>query len=85
VGGTFGALYFLGLSWTVRHGVSAANPALWFAASAVARMTLLLAGFYYFASGSLTAVLTCLAGFIIARAAVTRFAHPVPRSDSPCT
>ncbi len=67
-----GAVFFGSLWWTVRHGLTAPNPALWFGLSALARMTLLLAAFYCITRVGWPSVLVCLAGVLIARAAIER-------------
>ena len=69
-----GAFFFGGLWWTVRRGISARNPALWFSLSLLLRMSIALAGFYIVSANSWQNLLLGLLGFIIARAAVTRFA-----------
>jgi F1F0 ATPase subunit 2 len=71
-----GAVFFGGLWWTVRVGVSARQPALWFLFSLLARSALTLAGFYLFSAGDWRRLLACLAGFTLARFLVTRFAGP---------
>ncbi len=67
-----GALFFGGLWWTARRGLSAANPALWFGLSALARMALVLVSLYYIARAGWPSLLACLCGMLIARIAVTR-------------
>jgi F1F0 ATPase subunit 2 len=67
-----GALFFGGLWWTVRRGLTAANPALWFGLSGLLRMALTVSGFYYVARAGWPSVLACLCGLLIARVAVTR-------------
>ena len=42
-----GAIFFGGLWWTVRKGVSSKQPALWFFGSLLLRMSIALAGFYF--------------------------------------
>ena len=66
-----GALFFGGLWWTVRHGLSSPRPALWFFASLLLRMTLMLAGFYFVGRGHGDRLLLCLLGFVVARLSVT--------------
>ena len=44
IGIFLGALFFGGLWWTVRRGLTVANPALWFGVSALARMAMTLSG-----------------------------------------
>ena len=41
-----GAIFFGGLWWTVRKGVSSTRPALWFLGSLLLRTGIVLAGFY---------------------------------------
>ena len=50
-----GAIFFGGLWWTVRKGVSSKQPALWFFGSLLLRMSIALAGFYFVAARSLGA------------------------------
>ena len=76
-----GALFFGGLWWTVRRGVSSPRPALWFLGSGLVRMSIVLAGFYFVSGGQLRRLLLCLLGFVIARVAVmwlTRSADSKP-------
>ena len=76
-GCALGAAYFLGLWWTVRAGVSSAQPARWFLASLVARMSMAMAGFYLVAGGNWNRLLLCLLGFVMARFAVTWLTRPL--------
>jgi F1F0 ATPase subunit 2 len=71
-GMALGALFFGGLWWTVRRGITAANPALWFGLSALVRMAITVSGLYYIARSGWPSVLACLCGLLIARVAVTR-------------
>ena len=66
-GGLLGALFFGGLWWTVRRGVSSPRPALWFFGSLVLRMSIVLAGFYFVGGGQWKRLAACLLGFVIAR------------------
>ena len=66
-----GAIFFGGLWWTVRKGLSSPHPAVWFLGSLVARMSIALVGFYYVGQGNGMRLMACLLGFIIARIAVT--------------
>ncbi len=68
-----GALFFGGLWWTVRKGLSAGQPALWFGASLLLRTAIVLAGFYFVGGPDWRRLLLCLLGFIIARSIVTRW------------
>jgi F1F0 ATPase subunit 2 len=70
-GGALGAIFFAGLWWTVRKGVSSRHPALWFLGSLLLRMSLVLTGFYSVSGGHWDRLLLCLLGFIMARQFVT--------------
>ena len=61
-GAALGAIFFGGLWWTVRKGVSSEQPALWFFGSLLLRMGIALAGFYFVAGGHWERLLVCLAG-----------------------
>ncbi|MFC1989805.1 ATP synthase subunit I [Chloroflexota bacterium] len=67
-----GVMFFGGLWWTVRKGVSSKRPALWFFGSMVLRISIILAGFYLVTGGHWERLLLCLLGFIIARFIVTQ-------------
>jgi F1F0 ATPase subunit 2 len=62
-----GALFFGGLWWTVRLGLSSQRPALWFLGSLLARMSLALVGFYFVGGEQWPRWLLCLLGFILSR------------------
>lgn len=66
-----GAIFFGGLWWTVRKGVSSEQPALWFFGSLLLRMSIALAGFYLVSGGHWERLLLCLVGFVMARLVVT--------------
>jgi F1F0 ATPase subunit 2 len=67
-----GAVFFGGLWWTVLRGLTAANPALWFALSVLIRMAIMVSAFYYVARSGWPSLIACLCGFLVARIAVTR-------------
>jgi F1F0 ATPase subunit 2 len=69
-----GALFFGGLWWTVRLGLTSQRPAVWFLGSLIARMSVALTGFYYVGRESWGRWLLCLIGFTAARFAVRRHA-----------
>ena len=71
-----GVVFFGGLWWTVRKGVTSKRPALWFFGSLVLRMGITLTGFYLIIGGHWERLLLCLFGFIIARFIVTRLTRP---------
>jgi F1F0 ATPase subunit 2 len=66
-----GMMFFGGLWWTVRKGISSRQPALWVLGSLLLRMSVALTGFYFVSGGHVKRLLACLLGFFIARLAVT--------------
>lgn len=71
-----GAVFFGGLWWTVHKCLTTPHPAQWLLGSALIRMSITLAGFYFVSDGQWTRLLACLAGFIIARLIVTQLSRP---------
>jgi F1F0 ATPase subunit 2 len=71
-----GAIFFGGLWWTVRKGVSSKQPALWFFGSLLLRMSIALAGFSFVSGGHWERLLLCLLGFFMARLVVTWLTGP---------
>ena len=67
-----GAIFFAGLWWTVRKGVSSKHPALRFLGSMLLRMSMVLLGFYFVGRGDWQRLVVCLLGFSIARYIVMR-------------
>ena len=81
-----GVLFYGGLWWTVRKGLSSRRPALWFTASLLLRMGVAMVGIYWvgqaFGHSTWPPLLLCLLGFVLARPLVlglTR-SRPPPRS-----
>jgi len=72
----FGGIFFGGLWWTVRKGVTSKRPALLFLGSMLLRTGVVVAGFYVVGEGHWHRLLACLLGFVIARVIVTRLAGP---------
>jgi len=70
-GMVLGAIFFGGLWWTVRKGVSSKQPAYWFFISLLLRMSITLAGFYFIGRGQWQRLLLCLLGFVVGRLVVT--------------
>jgi F1F0 ATPase subunit 2 len=66
-----GVIFFGGLWWTIRKGVSSKIPALWFMGSSLLRTAIVLAGFYFVSGGQWVRLLVCLLGFVMARLVVT--------------
>ena len=83
-GAALGAIFFGGLWWTVRKGVSSPRPALWFFGSLLARISIVMAGFYFVGSGQWERLVAALLGFIVARLIVMRLTRvPVENSHRP--
>ncbi len=64
-GAGLGALFLGGLWWTIRKGVTAKQPALWFSGSLFLRFTVVVGGFYCVGNNHYERFLLCLLGFII--------------------
>ena len=77
-----GAVFFGGLWWTVRKGVSSRLPALWFPGSLLLRMSLVLVGFYFVGRGDWQRLVACMVGFVIARYFVMRLTRT--KVERPC-
>ena len=78
-----GAMFFGGLWWTVRKGLSSERPARWFFGSLLLRTSTIFAGFYVVSGGHWEKLLVCLLGFTLARLIVsklTRFAEKLART-----
>jgi F1F0 ATPase subunit 2 len=83
VGLVLGTVFFGGLWWTVRQGVSSPRPALWFVGSMLLRTSIVLAGFYFVGGGLWQRLIGCLLGFVIARFLVMRLTRaPVEHPNS---
>lgn len=71
-----GALYFIGLWWTVRRMKTSRRPTVLTLVSFLMRAALVLVVFYLAAQGQWEGFLGCLIGFILARVVVTRRLRP---------
>ena len=70
-----GLIFFGGLWWTVRRGVSSNWPALLFCCSLIIRVGITLAGFYLISSGHWERLVSCLIGFLMMRFSLVRNAQ----------
>ena len=70
-GVALGLVFYAGLWWTVRRAATFRRPGLSVLASLLLRMSVTLGGFYLVAGADWVRLLLCLAGFVLARAAVT--------------
>lgn len=82
-GMALGVFFFAGLWWTVRKGLVAANPALWFLGSFLLRTAVVLAGFYGVGANDWRRLLAALAGFVLARVLLTRQLSPQEVNHAP--
>ena len=79
-----GAMFFGGLWLSIRKGISARRPALWFFGSLVMRTGIVLTGFYLVSGGQWKRLFACLVGFILARLVMTRLVGlPVEQHNFP--
>lgn len=67
-----GAFFFGGLLWTVQHGLTAKNPAIFFLGSWLIRVAVVVSSFYLLSAGRWERLLLCTIGFLIARVLVVR-------------
>lgn len=76
-----GAIFFGGLWWTVRKGVAANHPGLWFSGSMLLRTCIVVLGFYFILGDDWKRLLAGLVGFIVARLIVTRLTRATQRQS----
>jgi F1F0 ATPase subunit 2 len=81
-GWVLGAIFFGGLWWTVRRGLSSKRPAFWFLGSLLVRMSIALPGFYFVGRGHWERLVACLLGFVVARLVVTWMTRSPGRNRS---
>jgi F1F0 ATPase subunit 2 len=67
-----GVFFFAGLWWTIRRAVASNSPAVWFLGSFLLRNIVVMAAFFWISQGDWRRVLSCLLGFVVARAAIQR-------------
>ena len=77
-----GAIFYSGLWWTVRRGLSSPRAALWFFSSGLLRTSMVVAGFYLAAHGDWRRLLACLLGFVLARLIVARLTRTAEKPTS---
>lgn len=71
-----GWVFFGGLWWTIRKAIGARQPVLWFFASMLVRVAVVLPGFYFVSASQWERLAACLAGFLMARGILLRIAGP---------
>jgi F1F0 ATPase subunit 2 len=79
-----GTIFFGGLWWTIRLGISSKWAAVWFPGSLLLRTAIALAGFYFISQGDWRKVLAGLAGFLVARLSVTLLTRATLSPAIPC-
>ena len=72
VGLMLGAFFFGGLWWTIQMRSPSELSGVLFAGSILLRMAVAVTGFYLVSHGDWRKLVACLAGFLLARSAVTR-------------
>jgi len=81
-GAGLGTLFFGGLWWTVRKGVSSERPALWFFGSLLLRTSIVLTGFYFVSGRQWQRLLLCLLGFAVAHRVVNWVTRPPAKTQN---
>ena len=76
-----GAFFFGGLWWTIRSSSPSQWSGMLFSASLLLRMAVAVTGFYLVTHGEWQKLVACLAGFLLARIAVTRLIR-IPAAKS---
>jgi F1F0 ATPase subunit 2 len=77
-----GAMFFGGLWWTIRRGLSSQQPALWFFGSLMLRMGLAVVGICFLSGGHWQRLLVCLLGFVMARIVVKQLTRPAKAAQA---
>ena len=72
-GAALGLVFFAGLWWTIRRGLSSKLAGLWFSGSFLLRTAIVIAGFYFVAQGDWRRMAGCVAGFLGARIFTIRY------------
>ncbi|MBN2292051.1 MAG: ATP synthase subunit I [Pirellulales bacterium] len=75
-----GAMFFGGLWWTIKKGVSSQQPAFWFFGSLLLRTGIALTGFYFISGGHWERLMVCLLGFIIGRLIVMQLTRAAEKT-----
>ena len=82
VAGAFlGVVFFGGLWWTVRRGMTSESPAFWFFGSLLLRTCLVLTGFYCVSRNHWSWLVMCLLGFLVARIIVVKQLTRAPADE----
>ncbi|WP_218396414.1 ATP synthase subunit I [Alteromonas lipotrueae] len=71
IGTMLGCCFFYALWFTVKKGMNATQPALWFLSSLLLRMGTAISVFYWVGNNDIWRLSACLAGFVIGRILMT--------------
>jgi F1F0 ATPase subunit 2 len=77
-----GTFFFGGLWWTIKMRSPSEWSDLLFAGSLLLRMAVTVTGFYLVSHGDWRKLVACLAGFLLARIAVTRLVRLPPAKST---
>ena len=75
-GGGLGAIFYLGLWWTVRAVPNSDYPGLLITSSFLVRSALVLGGFFLLVTAHVLYLGAAFAGFLLARLLITRWKRP---------
>ncbi len=78
-----GIVFFGGLWWTIRRGLSSPHPARWFLAGFLVRISFLLAALYYLSEGAWVRLIILLAGILFGRSIVLRWTKTTGKKTPP--
>lgn len=73
-----GAIFYGGLWYTVRNGLTSTYAPLWFIGSFWLRLAIVVGGFYVAMQGDWKNLLLCFAGFLLGRALVSVLVREKP-------
>jgi len=79
-----GMIFYGGLWWTVRRGVSSKSLNVWLIVSFPFRAIVAVSGFYLVSRRDWRSLLVCLLGFLIARICVTRLLRAPHEQKNRC-
>lgn len=77
-----GVVFYGGLWWTIRKGLSSPTPAWWFLGSFIVRMAVMVSGFLLVSNGHWQRLVACLLGFFVARIVVAWLTRPALTTQS---
>lgn len=78
-----GAIFFGGLWWTIKRGLSSQQAALWFFGSSLLRTGITVMGMYLIAREDWRRWLACVLGFVLARHLIQRLTRTAELPRAP--